>query len=79
MKQQLCSMTDDPRLASDPGPTHRSYEVWADDHGWCSACLRRDLRVVLFGERDGLYHGLCAGCLVRLDDGMHEAPSEGDS
>ncbi len=55
------------------GTIPRSFEVWTEDDGWCSACLsdRDGLRVVLFGGENRCV-GLCSYCLSRLADAMRQ-------
>jgi hypothetical protein len=75
--EQIPSFTDDGRLKDHPGPL-RTFDVWRESKGWCSACCGQDRPVVLFGHRDGMCHGICAFCLARVADVMRGSPSGGD-
>lgn len=77
MAEQVSSFEDDPRLADEPGAKLRTFDVWCQDEGWCSACHGQGRRVVLLGNRKGVYHGLCAFCLARVADVMRSSPSGG--
>ncbi len=63
----------------EPGPKERTFEVWAEDDGWCSACHGRDRRIVLLGHRDGRCAGLCAYCLARAADVMRASHQSCDA
>lgn len=51
--------------------------TWAEEDGWCSACLERPRRVVHMGTESRNF-ALCAFCLARLIDTLKSAENRSE-